>query len=167
MRKIYVDTCILVAYFSHDPKEASRKLQIVGAFKVLSNLEDIKLYISMWTITEFIKVMINVKGRKPKEVNQLANELVTKAVVEGLELNLIEVSPNPEYSFDDFFYHAREIMALYNPGFGDAFHSTIMRNHNIKEILSIDGKDDFKILPGFIVIAPKIFFSESPVAGSL
>lgn len=157
-RKIYVDSNILIAYFTTGVgAEKVRKRRIINAFKVISQLGDVKFYISMWTINEFVKVMINEKRKLPKEINKIANNLVQKTIIEKTELEILGVCPDSEYTFNDFFYDVREVMTLYNPGFGDAFHSVIMRNHSIKEILSLDGKDDFNIIPGITVIPPATF----------
>jgi predicted nucleic acid-binding protein len=157
MKKIYIDSNILVSYFATGPKsERTRKNQIANAFKVISSL-NVELYMSMWTITEFVKVMINTKDIKPREVNKIATELARSTSIKGQEINMIKASPVQGYNCDNLFYGVREIMTLYNPGFGDAFQAVIMRNHGIKEILSFDRKDDFQIIPELTVIDPRTF----------
>ena len=156
MRHVYLDTNMLVAYFATGKKaEADRKKEILKAFKVLLELADVKLSLSMWTVTEMVQILINQKGMGRKKVAEIANNLLREIKMEGLEIKIVSVSPRDGYTFDDFFYDVREKMILYNPGWGDAIHGVIMRNNGIKEILTFDGKDDFKIMPGLTVIHPK------------
>ena len=153
-RRIYVDTNILVAYHATGKKrEKERRKHIIASLKVIGGL-DVELVTSSWTVTEFAKAMINVKEMQAKTVNRIANNFHKNPELHGHKITLVTASPKKNFSCDDLFYGVREVMTLYNPGFGDAFQIAIMRNHSLNEILSFDKKEDFKIVPTFVVLDP-------------
>ncbi len=161
-RKVYVDSNILVAYFAKGKfRETVKKRQLIAAFSVIANL-NIELFSSEWTITEFVKVMINEKKMSPKEINNIANKLNKEQIkIKEQKIKIIKASPSNNYTCDNLFFDVREVMTLYNPGFGDAFQVVIMRNNNFTEILSFDAKDDFSIIQNITVIHPKTFTKPS------
>ncbi len=98
--------------------------------------------------------MINEYGMLPKKVSTLHNAITTTYSVAGFEIKIIGVSLSKSFSCEDLFLSAREVMTNYSPGWGDAFHCVIMRQNKIETILSADGKDDFKIIPGLKLLHP-------------
>ncbi|MDP2638674.1 MAG: type II toxin-antitoxin system VapC family toxin [Candidatus Azambacteria bacterium] len=157
MRYIYLDSNILVSYFAtKDEREQKRKESILNAFQIFASLKNVMLSASIWTITEMVKILINEKGMDRKQVSKIANDFIQDPKLGGSKVYIIEgVHPRKRYDFDDFFHDIREKMIIYSPGWGDAMHVVIMKNNGIKEILTLDGKDDFKIIPGILVIHPK------------
>jgi predicted nucleic acid-binding protein len=58
-----------------------------------------------------------------------------------------------DYHFDDFFVALQEIFLTARPGIADAIHYQIMKNNNIKRVLTFD-TGDFSKIPDAIVINP-------------
>lgn len=48
-----------------------------------------------------------------------------------------------------------ENMSLYNPSWGDSLHCVIMKNNEVRNIVSLDTKDDFEIVREIILMHPK------------
>lgn len=155
MRKIYLDSNILVAFFA-DGKNAEneRKNIITRAMSNFAQLSNIRIVTSLWAITEMAKILINEKKMSNKIVAQIVNNFVKLPKLGQCEIKIIDVSPRKKYRFNNFFDDIKEKMILYNPGWGDAIHCVIMKNNNIVEILTFDSKKDFSIT-GLTVIDPK------------
>jgi len=156
MKKIYLDTNIFVALLAKGKSVETDNRKIVkNALKIFSKFGNVRLLTSIWTITEMAKALINQKKMSNKIVASIVNEVVSTNKLAEFEVEILEVHPKKGYGFNNFFDDVREKMILYNPGWGDAIHSVIMKNNNINEILTLDGKKDFKIIPGIIVVDPK------------
>lgn len=154
MKRVYLDSCIFVAYFSKLPKEYERKDQIINVLSVFSQLE-IELWTSMWAITEMVKILILNNHAKPEEVYEIERDIVNACRIEGLKLNFSEVSPLKGYDFKEFFYHIRQGILRHSSGLGDVMHSIIMKNNDLEYVLTFDEKDDFKKIPGLTVLHPR------------
>lgn len=72
-----------------------------------------------------------------------------------LRVRLVDVSPQSDYDFAEFFYHVKQGILKYHSGVGDVIHSVIMKNNDIADILTFDEKDDFKQIPDLTVLNPK------------
>ena len=156
MKKIYLDTNIFVALLAKGKSvEIDNRKIVKNALKIFSKFGNVRLLTSIWTITEMAKALINQKKMSNKIVASIVNEFVSTNKLAGFKVEILEVHPKKGYGFNIFFDDVREKMILYNPGWGDAIHSVIMKNNNINEILTLDGKKDFKIIPGIIVVDPK------------
>ena len=59
MEEIYLDTNILVTYFAKDEEGSQRKDEVLKAFKEFQESDNIKIYLSMWTVAELAQVLIN------------------------------------------------------------------------------------------------------------
>lgn len=81
--------------------------------------------------------------------------MLTRDASGNVKLLLLEVSPDKQYDFAEFFYHVRQGILSYHSGVGDVIHSVIMQNNGINQILTFDEKDDFKQIPGLTVFHPK------------
>lgn len=155
MRRIYLDSNILIAHYSIDhPEEPKRKL-VQSALSVFAQLKDVQLCTSMWAVTEMVNVLISTKQMDRGTVAELENQLVNEKRLGNLKLALCEVSPQRDYDFAEFFYHVRQGILSYHSGVGDVIHSVVMKNNGIEEILTFDEKGDFKQIPGLTVIHPK------------
>jgi predicted nucleic acid-binding protein len=156
MKKIYLDTNILVAVLAEGEKAETKNKELVEqALNFFSKLTNITLVTSIWTITEMAKVLINEKKMSNKIVAEIANEFTNNHKLGEFRVEILNVHPKKSYRFNNFFDDIREKMILYNPGFGDTIHIVIMKNNNIIEILTFDAKKDFKIIPGIVAIDPK------------
>lgn len=72
-----------------------------------------------------------------------------------MRLFFVEVSPEKDYDFAEFFYHVKQGILKYHSGVGDLIHAVIMKNNGLREILTFDEKDDFKQIPDLTVLHPK------------
>lgn len=82
-------------------------------------------------------------------------QLVSERRLKNLKISFLEVSPEKDYDFAEFFYHVRQGVLRYHSGVGDIIHSVIMKNNGIGDILTFDEKDDFKQIPDLTVLHPK------------
>lgn len=155
MRRIYLDSNILIAHYSIDQAEESKRKLVESALSVFAELKDVQLCTSMWAVTEMVNILISQKQMKRGSVAELENQLVNERRVGALKLYVCDVSSKKDYDFSEFFYHVRQGILNYHSGVGDIIHSVIMKNNNITEILTFDEKDDFKQIPDLIVIHPK------------
>jgi predicted nucleic acid-binding protein len=155
MKRIYLDTNILVAYCAVDRAEETKKKMVEKALGVFAKLKDFRLCTSTWAITEMVNVLVSSKKMDRGDVDRLESKLVNEKRLQGLKIYFVEVSPKTDYDFVEFFYHIRQGILRYHSGIGDIIHSVIMKNNDITNILTFDEKDDFKQIPDLIVLHPK------------
>lgn len=155
MKRIYLDSNVLIAHFSVDRAEEAKKKLVENALAVFAQLKDVRLCTSMWAITEMVNILVSGKKMDRGEVAELESQLVSERRLKDLKISFAEVSPQKDYDFADFFWHVRQGILKYHSGVGDIIHSVIMKNNGITEILTFDEKDDFKQIPGLTVLHPK------------
>ena len=155
MRRIYLDSNILISYFATDKAEETKTKLVTDALVVFSQLKDLRLCTSIWAITEMVNILISQKKMPIANVGEIENQLMSERRLKSLKIQLVEVSPDKDYDFSEFFYHVRQSILKYHSGVGDTIHSVIMKNNGITDILTFDEKDDFKQIPGLTVLHPK------------
>jgi predicted nucleic acid-binding protein len=155
MRRIYLDANILIAYFSVDKAEESKKKLVEGALTVFQQLKEIRLCTSAWAMTEMVNILIAAKKMDRAVVADIESRLISERRLQDLKIQILEVSPDKEYDFTEFFYHVKQSILQFHSSVGDVIHSVIMKNNGITEILTFDEKDDFKQIPGLTVFHPK------------
>jgi predicted nucleic acid-binding protein len=155
MKRIYLDSNILIAHFSVDKAEEAKKKLVESALAVFGQLKDVQLWTSMWAVTEMVNILVSNKKIARGEVAELESQLVSERRLNELKIFFAEVSAQKDYDFTEFFWHVRQGILKYHSGVGDIIHSVIMKNNGITEILTFDEKDDFKQIPGLIVLHPR------------
>jgi len=155
MNRIYLDSNVLIAYYSSDRAEETKKKAVEQSFAVFANLKDIQLCTSMWAVTEMVNILVSRKNFDRGVVAEIESQLVSEKRLKGLKIQIIEVSPKRDYDFAEFFYHVKQGILKYHSGVGDVIHSVIMKNNGISQILTFDEKDDFKQIPDLIVLHPR------------
>jgi predicted nucleic acid-binding protein len=155
MNRVYLDSNILIAYFSTDKTEETKKRLVEAALGVFAQLKDAQLCTSMWAITEMVNILVSGKKMNRGEVAEIESQLVSERRLKGLKIHMTEVSPEKDYDFAEFFYHVRHGILSYHSGVGDVIHSVIMKNNGITDILTFDEKADFIQIPGLTVIHPR------------
>jgi predicted nucleic acid-binding protein len=155
MKRIYLDSNILIAHFSSDKAEEDNKKLVENALKVFGNLKDVQICTSMWSVTEMVNILISRTKMHRGDVAEIENELLSERRLRGLRVQLVEVSVRKDYDFMEFFYHIRQGILRYHSGVGDVIHSVIMKNNRIDQILTFDEKSDFKQIPGLTVLHPR------------
>ncbi len=79
MKAVYLDTNVLVAYYSTDKTEEAKKEQVKNALAVFSQLKDVRPCISLWAITEMVKVLVSTKKMDRGDVAEIESQLVMKS----------------------------------------------------------------------------------------
>jgi predicted nucleic acid-binding protein len=156
MKRIYLDSNILIAHYATDAAEEIKRQLVDQALTAFSQLKDVQLCTSMWAITEMVNILISNKRMNRGEVAEIENQLINEKRLRGLKISICEVSPSGTgYDFSEFFYNVRQGILRYHSGVGDIIHSVIMKNNGITDILTFDEKSDFKQIPGLTVFHPK------------
>jgi predicted nucleic acid-binding protein len=155
MKRIYLDSNILIAHYSTDRAEETKKKLVENALAVFADLKDIQICTSMWAVTEMVNILVSSKKMNRGDVAEIENQLVSERRLRGLRMHFVEVSVQKDYDFIEFFYHVRQGILKYHSGVGDVIHSVIMKNNGIENILTFDEKDDFKQIPDLTVLHPK------------
>jgi predicted nucleic acid-binding protein len=155
MKRIYLDSNVLIAYHSQDKAEESKKRMVQDALAAFAQLKDAQLCTSMWAITEMVNILVSSKKMDRGLVAAMEEQLVNEKRLRNLKIVLLDVSPQKDYDFAEFFYHVRQGILKYHSGVGDIIHSVIMKNNSVADILTFDEKDDFKQIPDLTVLHPK------------
>ena len=155
MRRIYLDSNILIAHYSADKAEETKKKLVDNALGVFGELRDVELSTSMWALTEMVNILVSHKNLARGDVAEIESQLVSERRLRDLKIHFLDVSPRKDYDFREFFYHVKQGILRYHSGVGDIIHSVIMKNNNIANILTFDEKDDFKRIPDLTVLHPK------------
>jgi predicted nucleic acid-binding protein len=157
MKRIYLDSNVLIAYHSLDKDKAEepKKKMVEEALAVFAQLKDTQLCTSMWAVTEMVNILVSGKKMDRGLVGVMEERLVNEKRLSTLKIQLVDVSPSKDYDFAEFFYYVRQAILRYHSGVGDIIHSVIMKNNGIDQILTFDEKDDFKQIPDLTVLHPK------------
>ena len=159
MKKIYLDSCILVAHFTKRNDEVKRKKQVNKCLEVFADSDDVQFCTSHWSIAEMVKILLRRKKMRRYKVSEIQVELLNNRRIKDTKIEILDVSSNQDYDFTEFFDAIRKGISKYTSGVPDIMHSIIMKNNGVKHILTFDEKDDFKQIPGLIVIHPKTVVS--------
>jgi predicted nucleic acid-binding protein len=102
-----------------------------------------------------VNILVSGKRIDRGVVAEIESQLINEKRLCRLKIQIVDVSPDRDYDFAEFFYHVRQGILNYHSGVGDVIHSVIMKNNEIVNILTFDEKDDFKKIPGLTVMHPK------------
>jgi predicted nucleic acid-binding protein len=155
MKRVYLDSNVLIAYYSLDKAEETKKKTVADVLSIFVQLKDIQLCTSMWAVTEMVNILVSRKNMERGVVAEIETQLVSEKRLDGLKIQILEVSPRKDYDFAEFFYHVKQGILKYHSGVGDVIHSVIMKNNEISDILTFDEKDDFKQIPDLEVLHPR------------
>lgn len=155
MRHIYLDSNVLIAYLSPDKSEETKKKVVETALNVFAELKDVELCTSMWAVTEMVNILVSRQKIDEGKVAEIETRLVNERRLQGLRVHFLEVSPQKDYDFAEFFHHVRQGILEYHSGVGDVIHSVIMKNNGIAHLLTFDEKNDFTQMAGLIVLHPR------------
>jgi predicted nucleic acid-binding protein len=155
MKRLYIDSNVLIAHYSTDKAEAEKKKLVKSALAAFAALRDIQLCTSIWAVTEMANILLSAKKMQRSKVAELENRLINEQRFGNMKITFLETSPSKDYDFKEFFYHVRTGILKYHSGVGDVIHSVIMKNNNINQIMTFDEKNDFKQIPGLTVVHPR------------
>lgn len=71
MRSIYLDSNILIAYYSSDKQESHKKQMVQRALDVFAKARDVWLCTSIWAVTEMVKILASSKKMNPADVAEV------------------------------------------------------------------------------------------------
>lgn len=71
MRSIYLDSNILIAYYSTDPRETQKKKMVQRALDVFARARDVYLCTSVWAVTETVNALISKKRMTAADVAEI------------------------------------------------------------------------------------------------
>jgi predicted nucleic acid-binding protein len=145
----------LIAFHSLDKAEEAKRKMVDAALSVFAQLKDIQLCTSMWAITEMVNILVSRKNMDRGVVAEIESQMVSEKRLKNLKIHIVDVSPQRDYDFAEFFYRVKQGILKYHSGVGDIIHSVIMKNNGIADILTFDEKDDFKQIPDLTVLHPR------------
>jgi len=93
MKRIYLDSNVLIAYHSLDKAEETKKKMVEDALGVFAELKDIQLCTSMWAVTEMVNILVSSKKIDRGTVAEIESQLVSEKRLKDLKIQIIEVSP--------------------------------------------------------------------------
>ena len=87
MKRIYLDSNILIAHYSVDRAEESKKKLVENALTVFAQLKDIQLCTSMWAITEMVNILVSRKKMDRGNVAEIESQLINESSAEQERCN--------------------------------------------------------------------------------
>jgi len=93
MKRIYLDSNILIAHFATDKSEEAKTKLVENALAVFSQLKDAQLCTSMWAVTEMVNILVSRKKMNRGEVAEIESQLVSERRLKNLKISFLEVSP--------------------------------------------------------------------------
>jgi predicted nucleic acid-binding protein len=153
LKRVYLDTSVLIAEF--DKKEGKHKL-LTKFLDEVKGIKDIELCSSKWALTEMYDRLTKNQIEELKIVKYL-KDLLDKNKIRTSKFKLLDVSPNKNYDFNQFFNDLSKDLVKYKtgkdrPGLGDIIHIRIMKNNRVNKIVTFD--THFENIQGFTCINP-------------
>src|ERR1700674_2255330 len=93
MKRIYLDSNVLIAHYSPDRAEEAKKGLVENALAVFAQLKDVQLCTSVWAITEMVNILVSNKKMDRGDVADIESQLVSERRLNNLRIHIIEVSP--------------------------------------------------------------------------
>lgn len=85
MKRIYLDSNVLIAHFSVDKAEEAKKKLVENALVVFAQLKDVQLCTSMWAITEMVNILVSNKKMDRGQVAEVEKPARQRAAAKGFE----------------------------------------------------------------------------------
>ena len=61
MKRIYLDSNILISFYTRDSAEETKKKMVESALAVFAEVKDVQLCTSMWAVTEMVNILVSTK----------------------------------------------------------------------------------------------------------
>ncbi|MCJ7571752.1 MAG: type II toxin-antitoxin system VapC family toxin [Candidatus Thermoplasmatota archaeon] len=151
IKRIYLDSCIFIAYF--DSSDINHQ-NILRFLEKIKNRNDIELCSSSWTLTETIKVLLVDKKFHKKNVQEYAEKLLRESRLRDIKFKWLRSEDKPSCDLDEFFYLYQQKILEKRIGAADIMHAILMDIHNIDTIASFNDSD-FKKLSNIKCIRPE------------
>lgn len=149
--KIYLDTSIFIAEF--DKQSAQHKI-LTDFLKQLEKVKDVECCYSKWALTEMYNKLTKDRIEELKIVKYI-KDLLDVNKLRKLRMRVLDVSPNKNYNFSDFFKDLTKDLIKHKtgkdrPSLGDIIHIRIMKNNRINTIITFDA--DYENISGLTTI---------------
>lgn len=145
MRRLYVDTCLIIAYF-HINEPNNQHQRAINFFDGIDPLDDIELCLSRFSITEFTQAYVTIHNITDEQAYKISNVLLlTQKIDKKYSFTLLKTEgKNKKYKFEDLFLDIQTFLlsTTPRPGIADVIHAAIMENNEISEIVTFN-KSDF------------------------
>jgi hypothetical protein len=99
MKRIYLDSSVLIAYSSLDQAEKLKKAIVENAVAVFAHFKDAHLCTSMWAVTEMVNILVSRK--------KMDRGVVAETDKRAEDPNHRR-QPQKRYDFAEFFYHVKQ-----------------------------------------------------------
>ncbi|MGB2636426.1 MAG: hypothetical protein WAM58_21020 [Candidatus Acidiferrum sp.] len=112
MKRIYLDSNILISFYSADRAEETRTGLLTRRSSFSLNSRICNFVPQFEAITEMVNILVSRKRMPLGEVAEIESQLMSERRLKNLKIQLIEVSPDKEYDFAEFFYHVRQSILI-------------------------------------------------------
>lgn len=134
--KLYLDNWVFYPIYY---KKDRRYKKVIEFLKEISKIKGVILCISDFNFTEFIKVTRDEKTISREEANRLIAKIIRTKKIKKYPIQLLECEGKQKcYRFADFFVDIQEVLinTKPTPSIADSIHATIMKNNNIKYVVT-------------------------------
>ncbi|MBU4260240.1 MAG: hypothetical protein KKH45_12780, partial [Proteobacteria bacterium] len=116
MQYFYLDSCILIAYFSLKESESEKKELVRTCLNIFDNLDDFQLCTSHWALTETINVLISNHKMTEGDVAKIESDFINKRRLGSLKISILNMSQDKTYDFQELCYDVRIKIIKYHSG---------------------------------------------------
>jgi len=103
MKRLYLDSCILIAYYSTHKEEREKKKEVKRILDIFENLQ-IECSTSHWAIAEMINILLSRHKIRNETVLKFESELLNKSRLGNLKIGIVEIEgKNKKYDIKEFF----------------------------------------------------------------
>jgi predicted nucleic acid-binding protein len=88
MKRIYLDSNVLIAYYSPDRAEESKRKMVENALLAFTHFKDIQLCTSMWAVTEMVNILVSRQKMERGAVAEIESRLVSEKRLNGLKIQI-------------------------------------------------------------------------------
>jgi predicted nucleic-acid-binding protein len=93
MKRIYLDSNVLIAHFSVDKAEETKRKWWDSALVVFAQLKDVQLFTSTWAVTEMVNILVSNKKMDRGEVAEVESQLLSERRLKDLKIFFADVGP--------------------------------------------------------------------------
>ncbi|MCK5493380.1 MAG: PIN domain-containing protein [Candidatus Omnitrophica bacterium] len=141
MRKIYLDSCVFVAFLDCTDINHSKVKTFIQKNR---DRMDVIFFASSWTLTETLKVLLVSKNWNVDKVFETSENLLRIKRLGDLKFNWLPAPEKNGYDLDDFFYEFQQKIFRHRIGTGDIMHIVLMESCKMDTILTFNTEDFLK-----------------------
>ena len=103
MKRIYLDSNILIAHYAVDKAEEAKRSLLDNALAAFDQFKEVQLCTSVWAITEMVNILVSNKKMNHGDVAEIESQLVSERRLKNLRIYFVEVSPGKTTTSWNFF----------------------------------------------------------------